>query len=196
MASVDPHRELMSLAITRDAEAQHALLSADPVAARSGFAAAAEAYRASWEVAPPGSYGRLIGMLKSAVLAGGGEPEAEYARAALGELSGASPPAAYAAALAALLTGDDDTARAGAALMAEGSEVFQRTAAAIAALADGDAVGFAGALREIVLDFEQRTEHLTGVAVADTALMLAELARRRGIATAIDSPLFPPARRG
>jgi hypothetical protein len=47
------------------------------------------------------------------------------------------------------------------------------------------------ALAAIVRDFEERTEHLTGVAIADTALMLSELARRRGMAVAIESPVLP-----
>lgn len=185
------HRELMSAAIARDGEAQRALLSGDATGARSRFSAAAADYRASWEAAPPASYGRLIGMLKSAVLAGGGRPEAEYAIVALGADAAESPAAAYASALAALVIGDDERARDAADVMRGGSEPFPRTAVAIAALADGDAAGFGAALREIVSDFESRAEHLTGVRVADTALMLATLADRRGIASAIDSPIFP-----
>ncbi len=192
MPDAEPHRELMAAAIARDGEAQRALLRADTALARAAFAAAADSYRASWEAAPPTSYGRLIGMLKSAVLAGGGTAEAEYALAALGDDgSAASPAAAYAAALAGLIAGHDDVARAAATVMQGGSDAFRRAGEAIAALADGDAAGFGAAVRGIVSDFEQRADHLTGVAVADTALMLAELARRRGVATAVDSPLLP-----
>ena len=44
-------------------------MAGDQVAATARLRAAALGYRASWEAAPPRSYGRLIGMLKAAVLA-------------------------------------------------------------------------------------------------------------------------------
>ena len=62
----------MTAAVERDGAAQRALLASDREAARAAFAQAAELYRESWEVAPPSAYGRLVGMVKSAVLAGGG----------------------------------------------------------------------------------------------------------------------------
>jgi hypothetical protein len=68
----------MSQAIERDAEGQRALFAGDDEAARSAFAAAAELYRESWLQAPPDSYGRLVGMLKAAVLAGQPERFAEF----------------------------------------------------------------------------------------------------------------------
>ena len=40
-------------------------------------------------------------------------------------------------------------------------------------------------------DFEERAEHLTGVAIADTALMLEVLGRRRGMVVAVESPVLP-----
>jgi hypothetical protein len=76
--------------------------------------------------------------------------------------------------------------------MREGSDAFGRTAAAIEALADGDAAAYTAALREIVADFESRSEHLTGVPIADTALMLELLAEDRGITGGIQSALLPP----
>jgi len=42
-----------------------------------------------------------------------------------------------------------------------------------------------------VRDFEQRTEHLTGVAIADTALMLERLAGDRGLRAGVRSALLP-----
>ena len=40
-------------------------------------------------------------------------------------------------------------------------------------------------------DLEQRSQHLTDVAIADTALMLQELAARRGMAAGLESPVLP-----
>lgn len=191
-AAGQDHRELMARAIDRDGAAQRALFEGDTAAARAAFAEAAELYRRSWENAPPGSYGRLVGMLKSAVLAGGGEVEAAYAREALADDGEPSPAAAYALAIAALIAGDDSGARRFGESMRGGSDAFVRTADAIEAIAAADQAAYTDALEAIVDDFEHRTEHLTGVPIADTALMLERLAARRGIDTGLDSPVIPP----
>lgn len=156
------------------------------------FADAASCYRRSWEAAPPGSFGRLVGMLKSAVLAGAGHDEAAYVRAAIDAEDARSPTAAYALAIAALILTDDTGAREATETMRHGSEAFLRTAEAIDALANQDRAAYAIALRQIVADFEGRSEHLTGVAIADTALMLELLAAKRGITGGIQSDLLPP----
>jgi hypothetical protein len=188
-AAVPPrkHQELMTAAVERDGSAQQALLSGDAAAACVVFREAADLYRESWEQAPPSAYGRLVGMLKSAVLAGGGDEEALYAREALADADPESVTAAYARALAALVLGDDDDAASWAAQMAAGSEAFARTGEAIAGIAASDRDRYAAALTAIVRDFEA----LTGVAIADTALVLATLAARRGIVAAIQSPVLP-----
>ena len=53
----------------------------------------------------------------------------------------------------------------------------------------------AGSLRavlaEIVADFEARDQHLSGVAIADTALVLERLAEPRGMAVRPSGPLVP-----
>jgi hypothetical protein len=187
----DVHLELMARAIERDAEAQRALLAGDGEAARASFQAAAEQYRESWEAAPPRSYGRLIGMLKSAILAGGGGEYVDYVERAVPDDEVTSPPAAYARALAALVAGADAAARDWAANMRGGPSAFGRTASAIAALAVRDRAAYSEALAAIVRDFEQRERHLTGVAIADTAVVLEQLAARRGVDAAVDSPLLP-----
>ncbi len=181
----------MTAAVERDGAAQQALLDGRARDARTAFAEAAELYRQSWEEAPPSAYGRLVGMLKSAVLAGGGAADAGYARDALAEADPTSVTAAYARAMAALILGEDREAEDWASRMGAGGEAFARTARAIAALAAHDGGEYAAALSAIVRDFEERSEHLTGVAVADTALMLAVLADRRGMATAVESPVLP-----
>jgi hypothetical protein len=184
----------MRAAIEREGEGQRALLGGDQRAARNAFAAASELYRQSWEAAPPASYGRLVGMLKAAVLAGSGEPQANYVRTALAGGQEASPTASYAVAVAALIDGDDVEARKHAEGMHTGADAFARTADAIAALADRDSDAYSRSVGAIVADFEAREKHLTGVAVADTALMLERLARRRGMAATVESPLLPSLR--
>jgi len=185
------HRELMAAAIDRDAAGQRALLAGDQRAASAEFTAAAELYRQSWELAPPGGYGRLVGMLKSGVLAGGVEGHADYVRAALGDEDLTSPTASYARAIAALIAGDDAAAKRSATGMRAGSEAFGRTGAAIAALCDRDRDAYSSSLRAIVRDFESRDEHLTGVPIADTAVMLERLAEPRGMTARVDSRLLP-----
>lgn len=184
-------QQLLTAAVEREGEAQQRLFEGDLEAARVSFREAVELYRQSWEAAPPRSYGRLVGLLKAAVLAGGGAEEANYVRAALVDASPRSSTASYAQALAALILGEDADAQVWALRMSAGTEAFGRTAEALAALAAYDGGKYAVALAAIVHDFEQRTEHLTGVAIADTALVLNTLAGRRGVVVAIESPVLP-----
>lgn len=186
----EPHRILQGEAVRLEAEAYSALLAGDEEAARDGLRAASDRYRTSWEAAPPGAYGRLVGMLKAAILAGEGETAAIYVHSAIGDEPG-SPIAAYALALAALVHGDEELAERAAGAMRGGSEAFDRTADAIAALARADGAGYAAALDAIVDDFEGRDAHLTGVAIADTALALERLAAGRGMAARRRSALLP-----
>jgi hypothetical protein len=181
----------MTAAVERDGSAQQALLSGDVSAARAEFAQAATLYRESWEAAPPSAYGRLVGMLKAAVLAGGGDSEARYARDALADADPESVTAAYARALSALIIGEDSEAEAWAGRMLGGGEAFARTGEAITGIAASDRGRYEAGLTAIVRDFEARTEHLTGVAIADTALLLATLAARRGIVADVQSPVLP-----
>ncbi len=187
------HQELLTAAIERDGNAQRELLEGHLDAAHAEFAAAADLYRQSWEVAPPRAYGRVVGMLKSSVLAGGGEEQAEFARAALADADLESATANYGRAIAALIAGDDEDAQAWAARLREVPDAFARTGEAIAALAAHDDARYDAALEAIVRDFEERSAHLTGVAIADTALMLETLAGRRGMAATIESPVLPAA---
>ncbi len=189
-AADELHRDLQARAVEADAEAQRHLMAGDPAGAEPFLLVAEGSYRASWEAAPPGGYGRLVGMLKAAILRGEGGAAAAYARAALDGESD-SPTAAYARALACLAMHDDAEAAAAAAQMATGGEAFERTAAALGALARRDEVAYATALRAVIADFEGRDVHLTGVAIADTAVVLERLAEPRGLAQRPTSPLLP-----
>lgn len=181
-----PHLDLLRGAIAVEARGHRALLAGDPVAPAL-MSDAARGYWASWAVAPPESYGRLIGALKAAVIAG----DAALARDELPDTA-TSPPAAYARAVAALVAGDDADAIAAARQMRAGGAAFGRAAAAVEALVARDGGAYTAAVGAIVADFEQRDEHLTGVAIADTALMFELLAQPRGLRAWPDSPLLPP----
>ena len=185
------HLDLLMASLAVEADAQRALLAGDRVTARTKFGEAAAGYRGSFSCAPPHSYGRLVGMLKAAVIGGNAGEAAAFARTAL---SGAAstPTAGYASAIAALVGDDADGARRGAMLMRSGDEPFGRAARAVCAIADGDHAGYAEVCREIVADFAHRTVHLTGVAIADTAVMFEALAAERGMACRPLSPLMPP----
>ena len=182
------HADRLREAIEAEAVGHRALLAGEPAA--EALERASALYRASWEAAPPRSFGRLIGMLKAAVLASDAGDAARYARTELGDAAD-SPPAAYALAIAALIEGDDATAGDAAAGMRAGSDAMVRAADAIVALLARDAAAYGAAIRAIVADFEQRDEHLTGVPIADTALMLERLAAERGMASGATSPLLP-----
>lgn len=184
-----PHVEEMEAAIRADGEGLRALLDGDADRGRERLAEAVARYRASWELAPPRSYGRLVGMLKAAVIAGDAAEPAAYSREAVPDAD--SPPSSYVRAIAALVEGDDEAAAAFADGMRAGSPAFGRAADAIAALAARDANAYAAAVRAIVEDFEGRDEHLTGVPVADTALMLERVAEPRGLAAHPASALLP-----
>jgi hypothetical protein len=197
------HQELLTAAVALEGDAQRALIRGDPAAARAGFAQAAGLYRQSWELAHATAYGRLVGMLKAAVLAGGGPAEARYVRGELsdagpaGPMTGKGSPSAtgsYALALAGLILGEDLEATKWARSMSAGGAAFARTGEAIGALAANDQSRFDVALTAIVRDFEQRggrDQYLAGVAIADTALVLSVLGARRGMSVAIESPVLP-----
>ncbi len=173
-------------AIAADGEAHRALLAGED--AGPALRRAAAAYRASWEAAPPRSYGRLVGYAKASILAG--ENPAAYVLEQLSDEDD-SPPAHWARALAALADADDALAAQAADGMRAGSEAFGRAADAVAALAAGDRAAYRAAVAAIVADFEARDIHLTGVPIADTALVLDRLAERRRMAAHPDSALLP-----
>jgi hypothetical protein len=187
----EPHRELMTAAIACEAVAHRAALAGELDASRAAFLEAAQTYRASWELAGPKSFGRLVGMSKAAILGGRGIDDARYVEATLAGADATSPTAAYAQAIAALALADDPRAADWARLMLDASPAFVRAATAITALANADADAYRIVLGEIVDDFTARDAHLTGVPIADTALMLEVLAGPRGLRVGLEGPLLP-----
>lgn len=188
-----PHRDLMLQAIAREGEAHRAALDGDREAAATAYAAAAELYRRSWEIAPPKSYGRLVGLLKASVLGGAAQEGAAYVRGQLATEAAGEPSATagYVLAVAALVAGDDEGAVRFAGAMRGASVPHDRTADAIVALTAGDAEAYREAVEAIVADFGAREAHLTGVPIADTAAMLEAIARERGLAADLRDPLLP-----
>ena len=157
------------------------------------FARAAERYRQSWEDAPPGSWGRPIGAIKSRILGGDWHGAEADARWALDEGAAAaeSPIGHYAAALAFLVLGEWDDARIHAD-HARTHEVFpSEVADALAFIAAEDVVGYAEAVEGVLRSFETREAYLEDIPVADTVLVLQALAARREMAVELDSPLLP-----
>ncbi len=184
------HRDLLEEAIRIEGDAQRELLSGDIAAARSVFLAAADLYCESYDCAPPGGYGRLVGMLKASVIAGDTSSAVGHARTAIVDAA-PSPTVGYVRAIVALIDGDMATMSDAATLMRAGGEAFARAADAAEAISGGDPAAFRVALAAIVDDFAAREAHLTGVAIADTAVMFDRLARTHGLTHDVRSPLLP-----
>lgn len=159
------------------------------------FRRSAERYRESYDAAPHGSWGRLIGAVKARVLAcdwDGARADAEWARAEV-PADEASPFACYAAVLAELVLGRDAAAELLArSLLEEPDESFPRAVArALAALAGADADAYRAAAACVLDSFETRDAYLDDIPVADTVIVLEALAERRGIAAGLESELLP-----
>ena len=157
------------------------------------FHRAADRYRESFADAPPGSWGRPIGAVKSLVLAGDWSAAEDAARWALetGAPDSDSPIGRYAAALALLVLGDDEAARVHADAVRTSDDFPEAVGDALAYLAAQDVVGYAEAVETVVESFATRDEYLEDLPVADTVLVLQALAGRRGIAAELTSPLLP-----
>jgi hypothetical protein len=146
------------------------LMGGNTCAAREWFARAVERYRESWDGAPPGSWGRPIGMLKAHVLAEdweGAVRDAEWTLG-LGTAEADSPIGRYAGYLALVVLGRDKEAR----VLADGLRTHEGFPAdvgdALATLAAGDVVGYVEAIESVLESFELRGEYLEAVPVADT----------------------------
>lgn len=161
--------------------------------ANTWFHRAADRYRQSFPDAPPGSWGRPIGAMKSLVLACDWPAAEDAARWALetGAPDAEGPIGRYAAALALLVLGDDEEARVHANAVRTRDDFPEAVGDALAYLAAQDVVGYAEAVEEVLESFETREEYLEDLPVADTVLVLQALARRRGLAAELSSPLLP-----
>lgn len=171
-----------------------ALMLGDGEAARDWLGRAAGRWRESFDLAPPGSWGRPIGAVKAHLLAGDWEAAAEAARWTLqtGAVEAESPIGRYAACLALLVLGRHDEARVHANVIRTHADFPTAVGDALAMIAAGtDEVGYVQAVEAVLESFETRDEYLEDVAVADTVLVLQALAERRGLAAELSSPLLP-----
>jgi hypothetical protein len=153
----------------------------------------AETYRRSWEDAPPGSWGRPIGAMKSRLIAGdlaGARGDARWALDAGAEES-ESPIGRYAAALALLVLGEDARGAKVAATLIDRDDFPPAVAGLLVALVAGQAGAYEASIRALLADFERRDEYLEDTPVADTVLVLQVLAGERGLAIHLNSPLLP-----
>ena len=187
-----PHGELDERGMVRQGNAAYAaalglLMAGDP-AAREWFQRAAVRWRESWDAGEGReSWGRPIGAVKASLLAGDDEAVAGYARWTL-ELGAATAESAigrYGATLALLALGRWAEARHLAESLRGRADFPRDVADALAFIAAHDVIGYCESVESVVASFETREEFLEDAAVADTALVLAALARRRHI----DEPL-------
>jgi hypothetical protein len=154
---------------------------------------AAERYRESWPLAPPGSWGRPIGAMKSHLLArdrDGANADAQWALEA-GAAESEGPVGRYAAALARLVLSADTEAGEDVATLRGRDDFPAPVADSLAALAARDAGAYDAAIRALLEDFEARDDFLEDTPVADTVLALQVLAQERGLAITLESPLLP-----
>ena len=193
---LEQHGELDERSAVRKGNAAYAaalaLRMAGDVDSAEWFSRAAATWRSSW--AGGESWGRPIGALKASLLARDDAALDELAPWALslGTATAESPIGRYAAALALLALGRWPEARQVAESLRERDDFPQDVADGLAYIAAHDVVGYIEAVESVVDSFESREEYLEGIAVADTALVLQELARRRGIEHTLPaSPVLP-----
>ncbi len=164
-------------------------------AAEEWLLRAADTYRESWSDAPPGSWGRPIGAMKSRLIAGdidGAREDAHWAVDA-GAASSESPIGRYAAALADLVLEENSAARALVPTLRGAESIPPAVVDSLAALGERDASAYNRSVRALVADFESREEFLEDIPVADTVLAFQALAAERGLAVALSSPVLPDA---
>jgi len=185
-------RQLTQLANAAWAAGLALLMSGRATEAAEWLRRSAERYRESWEGAPPDSWGRPIAAMKALLVAG--DDASEAARWALdaGAAEAESPIGRYAATLALLVLGDDVGARVLGATLRGVDDFPEDVADALVELAGTDRVDYLIALENILTSFEERTDFLEDIPVADTVLVLQRLAAARDMAVDLaPSPVLP-----
>ena len=169
------------------------LMAGETQEAREWFVRAVERYHESYELAPPGSWGRPIAILKAQILSGdwiGAEADARWTLEE-GAADGESPIGRYAATLALLVLERDQEAR----VLADGLRTHDDFPApvgdALAFIAAQDPVDYVEAIEAVLESFETRDDYLEDIPAADTVLVLQALAGRREMAAELSSPLLP-----
>jgi hypothetical protein len=151
---------------------------------------AASRYRESWDAgAPADSWGRPIAAMKALLLAGDDATEAARWALQAGAADADSPIGRYAAALARLVLGDDVEARTLGSTLRGRDDFPEAVADAVVTVAAADRAGYLLAIEDVLESFEQRTDFLEDLPVADTVLVFQRLAADRD--AAVDLPASP-----
>lgn len=161
---------------------------------RDWLRTAARRYRESWDAgAPPDSWGRPVAAMKALLLAGDDAREPAQWALEAGARDAASPIGRYAGTLALLALGEDVDARALASTLRNDTPAFPTAVAdALVTIAAADRAGYMLAVEDILESFEQRSDFLEDVRVADTVLVVQILAARRDCDVELKpSPLLP-----
>jgi hypothetical protein len=171
-------RQLVQLANSAWAAGLSLLMAGDGEGASEWLCRSAARYRESWDAGTsPDVWGRPLGAMKALLIVG--EDASDAARWALGAgaAEAESQIARYAGVLALLVLGRDQEA----AVLADGlGDGFPTdVAAALVALARGDAGAFSAAAESVRRSFEERDAFLEDVPVPDTLLVLEILAEQR-----------------
>jgi len=169
------------------------LMTGDTETAREWFAKAVERYRESYELAPPGSWGRPIAILKARILADDWDGAESDARWTLEQdaADAESPISRYAATLALLVLGRDEEARVLADGLRTRDDFPAPVGDALAHIAAEDPLGYIDAIEAVLESFETREGYLEDLPAADTVVALQALAARRDMAAELNSPLLP-----
>jgi hypothetical protein len=169
------------------------VMAGDTKAAREWFARAVGRYRESYGLAPAGSWGRPIGILKARILGGDWEGAEVDARWTLeqGAAETESPIGRYAGTLALLVLGRDDEARRLADDLRVRDDFPTSVGDALAFIAAQDPLGYVEAVEAVLKSFEEREEYLEDLPVADTVVVLQALAARRDMSAELSSVLLP-----
>jgi hypothetical protein len=118
--------------------------------------------------------------MKALLLAGDDARDAAKWALDAGAREAASPIGRYAGTLALLCLGDDVEARAlGSTLRNDAPDFPMAVADALVTIAAADRAGYLLAVEDVLESFEQRTDFLEDVRVADTVLVFQQLARQR-----------------
>jgi hypothetical protein len=153
---------------------------------------AAGRYRESWQEAPPDSWGRPIGAMKSLLLAGDDATEAATWALDAGAAEASSPIGGYAGTLALLVLGRDGEALELASTLRDRDDFPRDVAETLTAVAASNPDGYRIAIGVVLESFETRTDFLEDIPVADTVLVLQLLAAPRGVAVELPpSPRLP-----
>jgi len=130
--------------------------------------------------------------MKALLLAGDDATDAARWALDAGAAAAQSPIGRYAGTLALLVLGDDVAARALGSTLRDLDDFPQPVADALVELAGADPIDYALSVDRIVESFEQRSEFLEDVPVADTVLVLQRLAAARDLAADLaPSPVLP-----